>query len=375
MIKSTPFLIPLSTEPSFLLSFLLYDSMAVPVMRCMSKLNIKAPPPSPIPTATGSRSAANEILTDFLEKSLQIPDLTLPECQTLRHHGLPDKVDFQSLGLREVGSVERFIRSARKYGVVAIGRHGIDAGEEVRATVKEAARVFGVLEERDTGYRRNSVGKREEIVWVDCKDERMEWARQYIGVHLYHSFSEKVEKVASKLEEVAEELGKILVENARQVGRKGFRRGESVVSIYKYNNNSNEDKLADQDPNVNEEENGHCCDCTLSLHLPTKHCQFSLKTGPRLLTFDVAPDTLILTFGHQLEEWSMGEFKCVRGRIIYPPEVGGSKCSFSMELKCSSINITHSYKKSTYKMISLADQFFVAVLIFSLYSIFMLKTS
>ncbi|MBA0696120.1 hypothetical protein Goari_002703, partial [Gossypium aridum] len=112
---------------------------------------------------------------------------------------------------------------------------------------------------------------------------------------------EKVEKVASKLEEVAEELGKILVENARQVGRKGFRRGESVVSIYKYNNNSNEDKLADQDPNVNEEENGHCCDYTLSLHLPTKHCQFSLKTGPRLLTFDVAPDTLILTFGHQLE--------------------------------------------------------------------------
>ncbi|MBA0812732.1 hypothetical protein Gohar_026671, partial [Gossypium harknessii] len=284
-----------------LLSFLLYDSMAVPVMRSMSKLNIKAPPPSPIPTATGSRSAANEILTDFLEKSLQIPDLTLPECQTLRHHGLPDKVDFQSLGLREVGSVERFMRSARKYGVVAIGRHGIDAGEEVRATVKEAARVFGVLEERDTGYRRNSAGKREEIVWVDCKDERMEWARQYIGVHLYHSFSEKVEKVATKLEEVAEELGKILVENAREVGRKGFRRGESVVSIYKYNNNSNADKLADQDPNVNEEENGHCCDYTLSLHLPTKHCQFSLKTGPRLLTFDVAPDTLILTFGHQLE--------------------------------------------------------------------------
>lgn len=267
------------------------------------------------------------------------------------------------------------MRSARKYGVVAIGLHGIDAGEEVRATVKEAARVFGVLEERDTGYRRNSAGKREEIVWVDCKDERMEWARQYIGVHLYHSFSEKVEKVASKLEDVAEELGKILVENARQAGRKGFRRGESVVSIYKYNNNSNEDKLADQDPNVNEEENGHCCDYTLSLHLPTKHCQFSLKTGPRLLTFDVAPDTLILTFGHQLEEWSMGEFKCVRGRIIYSPEVSGSKCSFSMELKCSSINITHSYKKSTYKMISLADQFFVAVLIFSLYSIFMFKTS
>lgn len=139
---------------------------------------------------------------------------------------------------------------------------------------------------------------------IDMHYSNVSWYNMYVcmvnvGCLVWNS--EKVEKVARKLEEVEEELGKILVENARQAGRKGFRRGESVVSIYKYNNNSNEDKLADQDSNGNEEENGHYCDYTLSLHLPTKHCQFSLKTGPRLLTFDVAPDTLILTFGHQLE--------------------------------------------------------------------------
>ena len=81
------------------------------------------------------------------------------------------------------------MRSAREFGVVGIGWDGMKTGDgELRTLVKEAERVFSVLEERDTGFRRYSAGKREEIVWVRCKDERMEWARHYIGSQLYHSF-------------------------------------------------------------------------------------------------------------------------------------------------------------------------------------------
>ena len=175
------------TQTSLFHFFLSYASMAI--RRSMSQLNIKAPPPSPIPTASGSRSAANESLTNYLEKSLQIPDLTLPESQALHHPDPPYEVDFQSLALRESNSVERLLRSAREFGVLRIGLHGIDTGDgELRSLVKEAARVFGMLEERDTGFRRYRAGKREEIVWVRCKDERMEWARQYIGAQLYQSF-------------------------------------------------------------------------------------------------------------------------------------------------------------------------------------------
>ncbi|XVF29694.1 hypothetical protein REPUB_Repub15cG0144200 [Reevesia pubescens] len=274
------------------------------IIRSMNQLNIKAPPPSPIPTATGSRSAANETLTNFLENSLQIPDLTLPESQAKAqppHH--PDKVDFRSLVLRETGSVERLLRSVREFGVVAIGwQQGIDNNtEEVKALVKETARVFGVLEERDTGFRRYFAGKREEIVWVHCNDERMEWARRYIGPQLYQSFSEKMEKVGRKLKEVAEELGKILVENAsEQLAKKRLQRRESILSIYKYNQ---QDKKIEQNQhlNLNEDENDHSCDYTLSLHLPTKHCEFSVKSGPRVFSFDAGPDTIIVTVGQQLE--------------------------------------------------------------------------
>ena len=114
-----------------------------------------------------------------------------------------------------------------------------------------------------------------------------------------------MEKVGSKLEEVGEELGKIFVENASKQARKRLQRGESLLSIYKYNQ---QDKMIEQNPHLNEEENDHSCDCTLSLHLPTKHCQFSVKFGPRLLTFDAGPDTIVVTVGQQLEASNFNSF-------------------------------------------------------------------
>lgn len=115
-------------------------------------------------------------------------------------------------------------------------------------------------------------------------------------------YSEKIEKVGSKLEEIAEEVGKILVENAsnKLARKRRLQRGEYVMSIYKYN--EVRDKIKeDQSPHLNEEENDHSCDYTLSLHLPTKHCQFSVKSGPRLFTFDAASDTIVVNVGQQLE--------------------------------------------------------------------------
>ncbi|OMO94032.1 hypothetical protein COLO4_16552 [Corchorus olitorius] len=158
--------------------------------RSMTQLNIKAPPPSPIPTATGSRSAANETLSHYLEKTLQVPDLlVLPESQD-RQQTSPagDEIEFHSLVLRDSGAVERMLRSAREVGAFRIWCGGIMSKEEMKALVKEAERVFGVMEERDTGFRKYMGGKREEIVWVRCQDDRMEWARQYIGAPLYRSF-------------------------------------------------------------------------------------------------------------------------------------------------------------------------------------------
>lgn len=168
------------------------------ITRSESNLNVSAPPsspsptapPSPIPRAAGSRSAANQILAEFLEKSLHVPELALPEASAIaRDHQVPI-INLRSIISSENDSVNRLLQSAREFGAFRIKCYGI-SGEELRSLVKEAERVFGILEDRDTGYRRDIGGRinnREEIVWVRSGKERMDWAREYIGAELFRSF-------------------------------------------------------------------------------------------------------------------------------------------------------------------------------------------
>ncbi|OMO94526.1 hypothetical protein CCACVL1_05946, partial [Corchorus capsularis] len=117
-----------------------------------------------------------------------------------------------------------------------------------------------------------------------------------------------MEKVRSKLNKLGEELGQIFVENASNIKqqRKRLQRRESLLSIYKYYN-QNKDKMIEepQKEELNEEvEKDQTCDyyTSLSLHLPTKHSEFCVKSGPsRLFTFDAGPETIIVTVGQQLE--------------------------------------------------------------------------
>lgn len=66
------------------------------------------------------------------------------------------------------------------------------------------------------------------------------------------------------------------------------------------------------------------------------------------------------------QEWSMGEFKSVYGEMIHPPDL---KASYSLELKCSSLNLKQSFSK-TQKKISIVDQILIGLVIAVLYHIF-----
>lgn len=105
----------------------------MPFARCNSQ--IPAPLPSPIPTGRGTRSAANEIFSQFLEKTLQIPELTLPGPHL---PPAPAEIDFRSLTLV---STDLMLRSAREFGAFRIRCHGI-SGSELGTMADEAERVF-----------------------------------------------------------------------------------------------------------------------------------------------------------------------------------------------------------------------------------------
>lgn len=164
------------------------------IMRSDSHLNVEAPPPSPIPPAAGSRSAANQILSQYLDNSLHMPDLDshLPHflSKTSRLQIL-DEIDLRSLVAGHSDSMDRLLESARELGAFRIKFHGISE-EEVQPLAREAERIFGILEGRDTGNRQQGSRRhnrnKEEILWARSGKERMEWAREYIGAELFQSF-------------------------------------------------------------------------------------------------------------------------------------------------------------------------------------------
>lgn len=154
-----------------------------------------APPPlpSPIPTATGSRSAADEIFSRYLEASLRVPELALLEPQ---HPGRAlDVVDLESLVLRDGASVHRLVRSAREFGAFWIRGHGV-SDEALQSLAREAERVSEVqkkkeeegVELHDEG---DSAGEgrgrdREEVMRI-CFRGRLRWGQHFVEAETYRN--------------------------------------------------------------------------------------------------------------------------------------------------------------------------------------------
>nr|XP_018628081.2 uncharacterized protein LOC104101583 [Nicotiana tomentosiformis] len=120
-----------------------------------------APPPSPIPTGRGSRSAVNSILGEYIDQSIHVPHLTLPK-NTYRW--VLDEIHYPSLLLRENDVMNRLLSSAAEFGVVRIIGRGI-SGEELRTMLTENEWLFGLSSEKYANY--------DKFVW-DWSDNTME---------------------------------------------------------------------------------------------------------------------------------------------------------------------------------------------------------
>lgn len=87
-----------------------------------------APPPSPVPTGKGLRSSAinDEILSDFLNTSLRIPNLKLPVTFQSRHV-LTSPVDYRSIVSGDCDAIESARKSASEFGWLVVSGHGVTA--------------------------------------------------------------------------------------------------------------------------------------------------------------------------------------------------------------------------------------------------------
>jgi len=107
----------------------------MPMVRCKSVSEILAPLPSPIPTGRGSRSAANDIFSQFLEEKLHLPELTLPESHI---PPAPAEIDLRFLPHASAGML---LRSVKEFGAFRIRCHGI-SGNELETIAEESEGIF-----------------------------------------------------------------------------------------------------------------------------------------------------------------------------------------------------------------------------------------
>ncbi|KAJ8477834.1 hypothetical protein OPV22_021561 [Ensete ventricosum] len=144
----------------------------------------RAPPPSPIATGKGLRSAAVDdlVLTEYLEDSLRVPDLNLPESYFPSRSPLKAlaKVYLHSLVSGDGLAVRQVLAAAAEIGAVRVASGGAPLAEEARAAIEACRVVFetpegekskGALGQQCFGWR-DALG--EEFYWYRSRSPEME---------------------------------------------------------------------------------------------------------------------------------------------------------------------------------------------------------
>ncbi|KAL4587205.1 hypothetical protein LXL04_000072 [Taraxacum kok-saghyz] len=324
-----------------------------------------APPPSPVPlSARGNRT--EQAFSNYLDKMKNMPDLNLPDYV---NRSVIADVEYRLIKSKDRNSISEMMRSAKKYGVFRISGHGIST-EELQVAFTEAEFCFGLLADR---WSRD--GDREEFQWSRSAIAAAERRRDVAREDRFRKFSQKMDNVASKLEAIADVAANI-VGSYKSKSRKKIKENETRMTLFKHNNSALQPHTprSSHTPRATADGKAESCSFALSLHIPTEQGEFCLLTKEGPLSFRTSPDTIIFTFGEQIElnllgyeickylsngkfmvikEWSCGEFKGSFGEINIEPEIQ-AEGAYSIELKCSPSILNHAVDRIN--TISITDQ-------------------
>ncbi|MQM14225.1 hypothetical protein Taro_047154 [Colocasia esculenta] len=336
----------------------------------------RVPPPTPIATGKGTRSAAvnDRVLADYLERSLRVPELTLPDPSSLgvRRNPTPAKIELGVLLAGDAASRGRLLSSAAAVGAFLIDGHGVTEGD-VGAAVEVAAGVFGLAEEKRGAlgpYFRRRGGAREELRWLRPPGAEDEAVLRGAWPDSYPAFREKLENMCSKLDSIAESIGTILSANM------GTPHGEcpaeesppSVLCLRKYSFDAFRNPISTA--GSGEAAPAASPPRALSLHLLGSNREFVIKSDEEgSVPFPVPTGSIVVTLSKELQDMSNREFKGVDGEPIYElsSDLGPS---FSMEYRCFPASLRRRTKHSTARStLSLRDQLLVALALILLYKL------
>ncbi|XP_010922721.1 uncharacterized protein [Elaeis guineensis] len=326
----------------------------------------RAPPPTPVATGKGSRSAAVDdwVLSEYLDRSLKVPNLTLPEsCFPMRSPVKdPPEVDLPALLGGEESAVRRVLAAVVEIGAFRIGgRDKVAAAEEVRAAIEAGGAVFGVPGElgRCLG-RRDGIG--EEFYWMRPISSEDEKVLEEALRDTYRTFREKMENVAVKMEMVAESISKVLSEHFKnQRCSMEIASNPSILCLRKYDYN---------DIQANQSENSHAKSLhshALSLHISDDDHKFWIRSPGSSACFELPAGSMLVTTGRKLQEWSNGEFKSATVEKLFDLSDDPNP-SFSLEFMCTPLVLCHEPYHEI-KKVSIVDQLLIVLLLFFFYNL------
>lgn len=167
-------------------------------------VDFRAPPPSPVASGRLSSVANDEVLTEFLEHSLQVPDLILPDKffpKQISIENNPPTIDFGALNSDGCDpSLCKVVESIARNGCFQLVNHGISS-ELVRPVQAAAAGIFSVSPETRAEVTRSPEKPygfeevhaeeadhvlSEEFVW--CRDQGLKLAMDGIAPIGYSNF-------------------------------------------------------------------------------------------------------------------------------------------------------------------------------------------
>ncbi|KAK6264131.1 hypothetical protein SCA6_019565 [Theobroma cacao] len=352
-------------------------------------LDFRAPPPSPI--ASGRRSCVtnDDVLSEFLEHSLRVPDLILPDKVFPRQKFIenPPKIDFQLLSSMESDSVPKILDSIATIGCFQLVNYGIP-GESIRSALAAAAGIFQLPPEKRTAVTRSpeklygfeevhgeEEGEQsEEFVW--CRGEGLKLEMEGIWTVGYSNFSEKMETLLSDIEKVAEKILLVIKESSPQksVYENDMMQGQDIIGsacyLYKHSRNVSADQWSSslRYDVIRMLIRGIDYSHALCLHICDESSEFHVYSKKGWVSFCPEKDALVITVGDQTQALSGGQFKHVIGRPIYK---GEKEDYISMAFLYSPPppSISSRIDQEKGKTISLSQQAMAAILLTLVYRI------
>ncbi|KAF2301168.1 hypothetical protein GH714_020601 [Hevea brasiliensis] len=245
-------------------------------------IDFRAPPPSPIASGRRSSVANDDVLTEFLEHSLRVPDLVLPDKIFPRQKIVetPPRIDFQSLHSADTGI----------FRVPPEKRVGCD---------KVLEKPYGFEEVH--GEEESELS--EEFVW--CRDEKLKVDMEEIHAAGYSNFSEKMETLVSDMENVAEKILQVLRENSQKKTTygedimQGLDLVGSVCYLYKHKHDHRANSLGYDV--IRMLIRGIDYSHALCLHICDGSSEFHVYSKKGWVSFSPDKDAIVVTVGDQTQ--------------------------------------------------------------------------